>query len=216
LKTGLAADVAAKNVAAAALKNVALAEQLIAEGRKPQAVDAAHAALAGTRQLGVIVPAARVLIRAGKAAEARTLAGELEGQLQKLNRAYGKILLAEIALEDKKFGDAIDLLTESRPLADVWLGRFDLGMAYVLAGSAGEALPELEACEKRKGEATALFFDERPTVRYLATLPYWRGRAQEGLSQAAPAKASYEAFLKIRGDAAADPLVQDARRRVSR
>ena len=216
LTSGLAADVAAKNTAAAALKNVALAEDLLAAGRKPQAVDAAHAALAGSRDLGVIVPAARVLIRAGKAAEARTLAGDLEGQLQKLNRAYGKILLAEIAIEDKKFGAAIDLLAESRPLADVWLGRFDLGMAYVLAGSAGEALTELEACEKRKGEATALFFDERPTVHYLAPLPYWKGRAQEGLFQAAPAKASYEAFLKIRGDAASDDLVKDARRRAGR
>ena len=75
---------------------------------------------------------------------------------------------------------------------------------------------EFEVCEKRKGEATALFFDERPTVRDLATLPYWRGRAQEGLFQTAPAKTSYEAFLKIRGDAASDDLVKDASRRAGR
>ena len=214
LKTGLAADIASKNSSFAALKQVALAEELLAAGRKPQAIDAAHAALATTRQLGVLVPAARVLIRAGKPAEARTIADDLEGQLQKQNRAYGRILLAEIAIEDRKYADAIDQLTQARPLADVWLGRFDLGVAYVLANSPAEAQPELEACMKRRGEATALFFDERPTVRYLATLSYWLGRAEDGLSQAAPAKASYEAFLKIRGEAAADPLVQDARRRL--
>ena len=53
-----------------------------------------------------------------------------------------------------------------------------------------EAVSELGACEKRRGEATALFFDDKPTVHYLGTLPYWIGRAQEG-----------------------DPMVQDARRR---
>ena len=87
-------------------------------------------------------------------------------------------------------------------------------MAYVLAGSPAEALPEFQACLKRRGEATALFFDERPTVRYLATLPYWTGRAEEGLGMAS-AKDRYESFLALRKDAAWDPLVQDARRRLA-
>jgi hypothetical protein len=156
-----------------------------------------------------------VLLRAGKIVEARALAAELEGQLQKPNRAYGKIVLAEIALEEKKPAEAVDLLTQARGLADLWLGRFDLGVAFVQANAFPEAIPELEACEKRRGEATALFFDDRPTVRYLAALPYWLGRAQEGLFQAAPSKASYDAFLKIRGSASVDPLVQDARRRLA-
>jgi hypothetical protein len=78
-----------------------------------------------------------------------------------------------------------------------------------------EALPELEACEKRRGEAMALFFDDQPTVRYLAPLPYWIGRAQEGLKMSAAAKAHYGSFLTMRKDASADPLVQDARRRVT-
>ena len=214
LKAGLAVDVAARSGAAAALKQITLAEGQLAAGRKAQAIEASHAALARTRQLGVIVPAARVLIRAGRVAEARALASELEGQLQKQNRAYGKILLAEIALEEKKFAEAIDLLTQARPLADVWLGRFDLGVAYLQADAYAEALPELEACQKRRGEATALFFDERPTVRYLATLPYWMGVAEAGMN-VATAKSRFEAFLNIRKDATADPLVLDARRRVS-
>ncbi len=214
LKSGMAVDLANTSTTAAALKQIVLAEKELASGRRAQAVDAAHEALKMTRQLATIVPAARVLLRASKVGEAKALAAGLEGQLQKQSRAYGKILLAEIALEDRKTNEAVDLLVEARKFADVWLGRFDLGVAYIQAGAFAEALPELEACEKRRGEATALFFDDNPTVRYLATLPYWLGRAQEGLNMSAPAKAHYDAFLALKKDAAADPLVQDARRRV--
>jgi tetratricopeptide (TPR) repeat protein len=218
LKASIAEDLTAKRTTPAAVKQIAIAEAELAAGRKAQAIDAAHEALTLTKQAATIVPAARVLMKAGKIAEARALAGELEGQLQKQSRAYGKIVLAEIALEEKKPAEAVDLLTQARALADLWLGRFDLGVAYVMADPlqhGAEAIAELETAQKRRGEATALFFDDRPTVRYLATLPYWLGRAQEGLSQAAPARASYESFLKIRGEAAADPLVQDARKRLA-
>jgi len=66
---------------------------------------------------------------------------------------------------------------KARQLADVWLGRFDAGVAYVQAGHFAEALLELELCEKRWGEATALFFDDVPTYGYHAPLSYWIGRA---------------------------------------
>ena len=214
LKSGIATDLANKRTTGAALKQIALAEEELAAGRRAKAVDAAHEALALTRQPATIVSAARVLLRAGKADEAKALATELGNQLQKQNRAYGKILLAEIALEDKRTSDAVDLLVEARKFADVWLGRFDLGVAYVQANAFSEAISELEACEKRRGEATALFLDDKPTVRYLATLPYWIGRAQEGLMMTAAAKTRYESFLALKKDAATDPLVQDARRRV--
>ena len=215
LKTTIAADLAANSTTPAAVKQILIAEAELAAGRRTQSVDAAHAALKLTRQPATLVPAARVLLHAGKVAEARAIAAELEGQLQKQNRAYGKIVLAEIAMEEKKPAGAVDLLLEARTLADLWLGRFDLGVAYVQANAFGEAISEFDAAGKRRGEATALFFDDRPTVRYLATLPYWLGRAQEGLFQAAAAKASYESFLKIRGDAATDELVKDARRRLA-
>jgi tetratricopeptide (TPR) repeat protein len=128
LKMGIAADIAAGSTTGAALKHAALAEAELAAGRRAQAVEAAHRALTLSHQLATVVPAARVLLRAGKAVEARALATELEGQLQKQNRAYGKILLAEIALEDKRTIEATDLLMQARPLADVWLGRLDLGV----------------------------------------------------------------------------------------
>src|SRR5260370_1236737 len=82
------------------------------------AAAAAGEALTLSRALETIVPAARVLRRTGNATEARQLAAGLEGSLQKQSRAYGKILLAEIALDEKKAGDATDLLMEARKLAD--------------------------------------------------------------------------------------------------
>ena len=214
LRTGITADLAAQSTTDAALKHIALAEAELGAGRRPQAVDAAREALKLSKTLSTIVPAARVFLHAGRAADARALATELEAQLQKQNRAYAKIVLAEIALEEKQAVQATDLLMQARALSDVWLGRFDLGVAYVQAGHFAEAMTEFEACEKRRGEATALFFDDRPTVRYLAPLPYWMGRAQEGLGMIAPAKTRYEAFLNLRKDATTDPLADDARRRV--
>ena len=154
-----------------------------------------------------------MLIRAGKVSEARAIASELEGQLQKQSRAYGKILLAEIAMDDKNDRRGDRPAHSGTPLADLWLGRFDLGVAYIQRDAFAEALPELEACQKRRGEATALFFDDMPTVRYLAALPYWIGRAEEGLKMAS-ARSRYQAFIALRKDATADPLVQDARRRL--
>ena len=216
LTKGIATDLATQSTTAAALKQMALAEAELAAGRRAQAVAAAHSGMALSRQLSVLVPAARVLLRAGKGAEARTCAAELEGQLQKPNRAYGKIVLAEIALEEKRPpAEAIDLLTQARQLADLWLGRYVLGVAYVQANAFAEAITELEAADKRRGEATALFFDDKPTLRYLAVLPYWVARAQEGLNIGASAKSHYQEFLDLRKDAPADPLVQDARRRLA-
>jgi Tfp pilus assembly protein PilF len=213
LQAGMAADGREKNTASAALKQVALAEQQLAAGHKAQAVASAQGALELNDRLGIAVLAARVLIRAGSMTAARAVAASLEAQLPKQNRAYGKILLAEIAMESGKYAEAIDLLTQARALADLWLGRFDLGVAYVDRGAFAEGLPELDACQKRRGEAATLFFDGAPTVRYLAPLAYWAGRAEEGLKMAS-ARSRYQAFIDLRKDAPADPLVRDARRRL--
>jgi tetratricopeptide (TPR) repeat protein len=215
LQSGIAADLATGNTTGAALKQVALADLDAALGQRIPAAEAASAALKLTRQLGTLVPAARVFLRVGRAAEARAIASGLESQLQRQSRAYGKIVLAEIALEEGKTTEAADRLNEALQLADVWLGRFDLGVTYVQAGHFAEALPELELCEKRRGEATALFFDDVPTYRFLAPLAYWIGRAQEGLGMRGAAIAHYQRYLAIRADSQNDPLVADARRRVS-
>jgi hypothetical protein len=93
------------------------------------------------------------------------------------------------------------------------MGRYLLGRAYLDAGAFTEADAELERCQRRRGEATALFFDEVPSWRYYAPVVYWRGRAQEGLKSPAAAD-SLKTFLALKADASGDPLVADARRRV--
>ena len=159
-------------------------------------------------------PAGRLLARLGKPAEAMAIASRLSGKLEPQSRAYGRIVEANVAMQAGRWADAVDALRAAIKFADIWLARYDMGIAYVRAGHEVEALPELEACTKRRGEATALFLDDTPTFRALSALPYWLGRAQEGAGQQAAAIASYTAFLKARDAAASDPLVIDARRRV--
>jgi tetratricopeptide (TPR) repeat protein len=109
--------------------------------------------------------------------------------------------------------DAVEALKTGLKAADLWLPHFALGVAYVEAGRYPDALAEFETCVKRRGEATALFLDDVPTVRYLATLPYWLGRAQEGIGLASQAAQSFTKFIAVRSGDPNDPLVRDARRR---
>ena len=109
---------------------------------------------------------------------------------------------------------AVEAYRAALKLADFWLARFHLGVAYVEAGHYAEAISELEACLKRRGEATAVFLDDVPSFRYLAPLQYWLGRAKEGLGMTPAAAEHYKAFLKLRPQGHRDPLAEDARRRV--
>ena len=101
-------------------------------------------------------------------------------------------------------------------LLDTWIGHFVLGRAYLEDGAFTEAHEELEVCLARRGEASALFVDEVPSFRYLPPVYYWLGRAQESLKSPAGAD-SYRAYLAIKQNAepGADPLIEDARRRLS-
>ena len=77
------------------------------------------------------------------------------------------------------------------------------------------ALSDLELCLKRRGEATALFLDDVPTWRYMAVLPYWHGRAQQGLGMAEAARQSFEQFLRLESSSTPTPLLVDARTRAA-
>jgi tetratricopeptide (TPR) repeat protein len=136
-------------------------------------------------------------------------------QLTPQSRAYGKVLEGQIALKERRMADAVDAFTAAQKFADLWLARFNLGIAYIEAGAFPEALGELDRSQKRRGEATAVLLDEVPTFRYLATLPYWLGRAQEGALQRAAAKENYKAFLAIRSGSPRDLTVIDARKRLA-
>ena len=198
-----------------AIKRAVLGEIYLAGGRTAEAAKAARDALAEDRQ-NAIVPAARLLVRSGQDREARELADELDRQIQKQGRAYARLIRAEMALTRARTTEALDLLTDAKGLADLWLVRFTLGRAFEEAGQHAEALSELEQCEKRRGEATAVFLDDVPTYRHLGPLAYWRARAQEGLGMKDAAAENYKAYLALRENVTGDPLAADARKRVGR
>ena len=214
LVAGSTVDAAAKMTALQAAKQVALAEAYLAQNRTALAVRAAESALKLNQDVATVVPAARVLIAGGKVAAAEAQAIGLANRFPAIDRAYGKILEAEILLNARRVVEARDRLVESTKLADLWLARYMLGIAYMQGGAAAEALTEFESCLKRRGEAASLFLDDVPTYRYAAPLYYWLGRAQQDLGQAS-ARDSFQTYIALRKNAApADPLAADAARRL--
>jgi serine/threonine protein kinase/tetratricopeptide (TPR) repeat protein len=213
LREGIAYDESIANPSGKAAKLCVLAEALAAAGVKAEARAGARSAAKLLREDSVLLPAARVLVGTGDQADARAIAQQLGSDIHPYSRAYGKVVEGEIALRQGRVPEAVDAFRAAQKTADLWLTRFSLGVGYIAAGAFPEALAELEACQKRRGEATALFLDDVPTIRYLATLPYWLGRAREGVGMNAAALESYKAFLALRPNAS-DPLTADARRRL--
>jgi len=90
----------------------------------------------------------------------------------------------------------------------------DLGRAYLDAGAFTEASSEFDACLNRRGEATSVFLDDIPSYHLLPAVYYYQGRARQGLGSAGAAE-SYQTFLDIKAKGAGDPLVGDARKRLT-
>jgi len=212
LQLAVIADEKAGNRPAAAFKLVTLAEALAQRGRAADAIGAARRALETSRQDAIALSAGRLFAQLGRDKDAAAVAAELSSRTQGYSRAYSRVIQAEIALHENA-AEAVDTLRAGLQIADLWLLRFTLGRAYVAAGRYPEALAEFEACAKRRGEATALFLDDVPTVHYLAPLPYWLARAQEGVGLQAQAIENYERFL-TRQASSADVLARDARQRI--
>src|SRR6185436_5324591 len=95
---------------------------------------------------------------------------------------HADTLKADVALARRAPADAIDALRAAQSAADLWLVNFQRGVAYVEARRFPEAIASFDTCVQRGGEATAVFLDDTPSVRYLATLLYWHARAQEELA----------------------------------
>ena len=215
LRPAIAEDDKSGNVVGVSAKWVVLAEAYEGQGKSAAAVAAARKALKLAEGQPLQVLAAAVLTRTGQDRDAKATAAAFSQQLAPQSRAYGKILEGRSALKERRLVDAVDAFLAAQRLADLWIARFDLGVAYVEAGHFAEGLAELDRCQKRRGEATAIFLDEVPTFRYLATLPYWLARAQQGVGQQAAATSSFNAFLRLRSAVPNDSLVVDARRRLS-
>ena len=211
LTEGLEADAASGNQSGAASKYIALAEAHIGSGNDDAARQAIADALeirSGTSQQ---VAAALLHIELGDLQDARAIADLLREKLQPQNRAYGNMILGVVDSIEGRHADALDRLSSASRQADFWLIRMQLGKAYFRAGAYAEALDEFTACETRRGEASAVFLDDLPSWRYLGTLPYWRGRAQQEVGMQHAAKQSYTEFTGYRNDNS--PIVADARAR---
>jgi eukaryotic-like serine/threonine-protein kinase len=214
LERGAAADLAAKNADAAALKFAALAAAQLGRGKNADAAAAADRALQNSRTLKVRFLAARILVEAGAVAKAQTIAASLGSELATEPQAYGRIVEGEIALKNRDLARAVKVLTEANGVVDTWIGHFDLGRAYLEGGAFAQADSEFDRCIKRRGEALS-FVDEDPTYGYFPPVYYYLGRAREGL-QTAGFTDVYGEYLKIRGASSEDPLLRDVRRRAAR
>jgi tetratricopeptide (TPR) repeat protein/tRNA A-37 threonylcarbamoyl transferase component Bud32 len=212
LREGAAADMAAKNDDRAAAKFAAIAYAHLLRQRYGPAVAAASQALEASSAEKIQFLAARVFVEGGETARARSLAAALASQFQGEPQAYAKIIEGEIALKAGDARGAVKTLTEANALLDTWIGRFDLGRAYLDAGAFTQADSEFDRCLARRGEALALFLDEEPTFGYFPAVYYYQGRAREGLNTAGFAS-SYRAYLDIRGRSTDDPLLPEVRRR---
>jgi len=214
LEEAAARDLEAGNGAAAARKLTTLAQAELARGRSIQAADTARRAVQVSRQGPVLYEAALALLAAGDRAGALGIAAALAGELAPEQRAYAPLIEGEVALGDGDARRAATLFHDSHAILDTWIGRVALGRAYVASGAFTEAHAELENALLRRGEAASVFCDDLPTLHYLPPVHYWMGRAQEGLGSPAAA-VSYRTFLEIKSDAGADPLAEDARRRLA-
>lgn len=158
------------------------------------------------------VPAALMYLEIGDTESARLIAESLAKNLQPQNRAYAALINGVIAMKSGDAVTAIETIASGIELADLWLLRFYSGIAYLEAGFGAEALDEFTACQERRGEASALFLDDLPTYRYMATLPYWTGRAQFELGMLHDARQNFMTFAARRPEG--DALAEDARERL--
>jgi serine/threonine-protein kinase len=216
LEPAIAADDASGNRTGMAAKYIALADAHRDEERTREAIAAVGRALNITRHESVLLSAASRYAALGRQPEAARLVAELDTTIGGYGRSYARLLEGEFALRRNNPAEAVEHFLAGQKMADLWLFHFWLGQAYVQAGRYPEALAELEMCLKRRGEATALFLDDVPTYRYLAQLPYWLARAQEGVGVATQATENYRQFLALRQTLTRDPLVIDSQARLKK
>ncbi len=215
LRKGLALDESMKDVDAAALKHVALAQAHLSRGRVREARAAVDQAVAEGRGENVLFPAALVHLGLGSEDRALALADELGRRLEPEPQAYAQLVRGEALLRRRDAPGAVKAFVQARAVADTWLGRVALGRAYLAAGAFMEAHTELETAVRRRGEATAAFLDEVPTYRLLPPVYLDLGRASLGLKDPAAAD-SLKTYLALRESADGDPLVAEARRLLAR
>jgi tetratricopeptide (TPR) repeat protein/predicted Ser/Thr protein kinase len=213
LAKGAATDVTNKMADNAARKFVALANIEVLQGHQAAALPDIGKALASSQSTPIKFLAASAYVDAGDSAKAQKLSMSLSSELTAEPQAYGKIVAGMIALKKKDANEAVKQMTAANNLLDTWIGRFELGQAYLGAGAFMEADSEFDQCMKRRGEAIELFMDNVPTYAYFPPVYYYQGRVREGMKSEGFAD-FYKDYLNIRGQSTEDPLVADIRHRI--
>jgi tetratricopeptide (TPR) repeat protein/predicted Ser/Thr protein kinase len=214
LEKSIASDLTANDKANAAGKQAMLAEAQLALEQKDAAVTSAEKAIAANQDDGIEFTAATIFIEVGKPALAKTISAALGKRLQPEPQIYAKLIEGQLLLKQGNAQAALQAFSDAQKLADTWLGRFYLGRASLEAGDFAAATSEFDVCQKRHGEATAVFLDDEPSYHEFPQVLYYLGRAQEGLHDAAAAD-SYKSFFAIKVKGVDDPLVADAKKRLA-
>jgi len=144
-------DEAAKNVTAAALKRIALAQAHASAGEAAAALRETDRALALAQPDSIVFSAAQLYAQLGRTAQAAKLGEQLDGKLDADAQAYGALVRAEIALAQRNPRQAIDAIRTAQKLADMWPGRVLLARTYIELGALAEASSELDVVQKRRG-----------------------------------------------------------------
>ena len=213
LEQGATADLASKSADSAARKYGELANVQVLLGNTSAATAAAAKALANSQSVQVRFLAGRAYAQAGDLGNAQKLAGTLSAELAAEPQAYGKIISGMIALKKGDANTAIKQISDGNNILDTWIGRFELGRAYLAAGAFTEADSEFERCMRRRGEAIELFMDNFPTFAYFPAVYYYQGRTREGMKSDGYADL-YKNYLAIRGRSSEDKLSADAKKRL--
>jgi tetratricopeptide (TPR) repeat protein len=200
---------------AAAIRQVALAEAYLHRGLKPKARAVAENAAASSTDPAVVFPAAAVLIETGGEAKAKKLADQLGTRWEPEPQAYAHLIDGLVRLHVKDYRAAVASFRSAKSLSDTWMGRLLLGTAYLEAGAFAEADTEFDACVRRRGESSAVFLDDNPTVRYYPPAEYYLGRARLALENTSGAY-NLNSFLQIKVRSEADPMIADARKRLEK
>ena len=206
-------DLATGNKDRAAMKFAALANTRLMQGQKQQAVAAAEKALANSQSTKVRFLSGAVFIEAGAASRAQDMIKSLSAGVQPEPKAYTKILEGKLTLRAGDAQAAIQSFSTANSLLDTWIGRFELGKAYLETKQFIQADSEFAECLKRRGEAMSLFLDEYPTYGLFPQLYYYLGLQREGTNNPASSE-FYKKYLGIREKAGEDPLIADARKRI--
>lgn len=194
---------------------VAKGEAQLALGETEAAGDAAERALGLSSHESIQYLAARLLMAAGRAAEADEVALELENKLQTQTTALSAMIRGERALDKGQLGTAMREFRYAREDFDFWFGHFLRGRAFFEAGHFPEALDEFDYCVRNRGEITDVFLVDSATLRYFPPALYWLGRCHEALGNSDAARELYEEFAGLRVETdPPDELAADAATRL--